>query len=328
MGSFRGHALPGTFFFITGIWWTVKCLLKYACKKHKRTSYLGSKALFQRIEILEGIILVCMALTDWTKQQANPPASSCFLGQVTERVAKSVMCSSAGMLGEQFVLEGPHLALYDHKEGQWVQLLSWHHFTMYFFFGLLGVMNILCFTITSLPTSLTKLMLSNAFFVEVFVLYNHTHGREMLDIFVHQLLVLVAFVAGLVAFLELFIRTNVTVELLRTSFVLLQGSWFWQIGFVLYPPSGGPAWDAMDHGNIMFLTVCFCWHYALTFIIIGVIYAVVTWLVKSRLQRFCPSEVGLLKNAEREQESEEEMYENTLDDKFILHVSRGIGGPE
>ncbi|XP_058411500.1 transmembrane protein 45A [Diceros bicornis minor] len=275
MGSFRGHALPGTFFFITGIWWTVKCLLKYACKKHKRTSYLGSKALFQRIEILEGIILVCMALT--------------------------------GMLGEQFVLEGPHLALYDHKEGQWVQLLSWHHFTMYFFFGLLGVMNILCFTITSLPTSLTKLMLSNAFFVEVFVLYNHTHGREMLDIFVHQLLVLVAFVAGLVAFLELFIRTNVTVELLRTSFVLLQGSWFWQIGFVLYPPSGGPAWDAMDHGNIMFLTVCFCWHYALTFIIIGVIYALVTWLVKSRLQRFCPSEVGLLKNAEREQESEEEM---------------------
>ncbi|XP_004440013.1 PREDICTED: transmembrane protein 45A [Ceratotherium simum simum] len=275
MGSFRGHALPGTFFFITGIWWTVKCLLKYACKKHKRTSYLGSKALFQRIEILEGIILVCMALT--------------------------------GMLGEQFVLEGPHLALYDHKEGQWVQLLSWHHFTMYFFFGLLGVMNILCFTITSLPTSLTKLMLSNAFFVEVFVLYNHTHGREMLDIFVHQLLVLVAFVAGLVAFLELFIRTNVTVELLRTSFVLLQGSWFWQIGFVLYPPSGGPAWDAVDHGNIMFLTVCFCWHYALTFIIIGVIYALVTWLVKSRLQRFCPSEVGLLKNAEREQESEEEM---------------------
>ncbi|XP_070364660.1 transmembrane protein 45A isoform X2 [Equus asinus] len=246
MGSFRGHALPGSFIFFTGAWWTAKCILKYACKKHKRTSYLGCKALFQRIEILEGIILICMALT--------------------------------GMTGEQFVPAGPHLVLYDHKEGQWVQLLSWHHFTMYFFFGLLGVMNILCFTISSLPTSLTKLMLSNAFFVE-----------------------------GLVAFVELFTRTNVIVELLRTSLVLLQGSWLWQIGFVLYPPSGGPAWDPNDHDNIMFLTICFCWHYALTFIVIGVIYAFVTWLVTSRLRRFCPSEVGLLKTADREQESEEEM---------------------
>ncbi|KAI5948473.1 Transmembrane protein 45A [Manis javanica] len=275
MGNFRGHALPGAFFIIMGIWWTTKCVLKYACKKHKQTSYLGAKALFYRIEILEGIILVGMALT--------------------------------GMLGEQFFLGGPHLTLYDYKEGQWIELLRWHHFTMYFFFGLLGVTNILCFTVSSLPVSLTKLMLSNALFVEAFIFYNHTHGREMLDIFVHQLLVLAIFLAGLLAFMELLIRTDITVELLRTSFVFLQGSWLWQIGFVLYPPSGGPAWDLVDHDNIMFLTMCFCWHYALTFIIIGVLYAFVTWLVKSRLKRFCPSEVGLLKNADREQESEEEM---------------------
>lgn len=138
-------------------------------------------------------------------------------------------------------------------------------------------------------------------------MYNHTHGRDMLDIFVHQLLVLAIFVTGLIAFLELFIRTSITVELLRTSFIFLQGSWFWQIGFVLYPPSGGPAWDTMDHNNVMFLTICFCWHYALNIVVVGMIYAFVTWLVKSRLTRFCPSEVGLLKNAEREQESEEEM---------------------
>ncbi|XP_016055191.1 PREDICTED: transmembrane protein 45A isoform X1 [Miniopterus natalensis] len=275
MGSFKGHALPGTFFFIMGIWWTLKCVLKYAYRKHKRTSYLGSKALFHRIDIVEGIVVICMALI--------------------------------GMLGEQFIVGGPHLSLYNYKEGRWIQLLGWHHTTMYFFFGLLGVTNILCSTISSLPTSLSKLMLSNALFVEAFIFYNHTHGREILDVFVHQLLVLVIFLGGLVAFMELFIRSNVTVELLLMSFILLQGSWFWQIGFVLYPPSGGPAWDLLDHDNIMFLTICFCWHYAFTFIVIGVIYAFVTWLVKSRLNRFCPSEVGLLKNVEREQESEEEM---------------------
>lgn len=67
MGNFKGHALPGTFFIIMGIWWTTRCVLKYACKKHKRTSYLGSKALFHRIEIFEGITLVSMAITgEWT----------------------------------------------------------------------------------------------------------------------------------------------------------------------------------------------------------------------------------------------------------------------
>lgn len=103
---------------------------------------------------------------DGTKLWAIPPASSCFLGQVMKRLTKTLICSSTGMLGEQFIVGGPHLSLYNYKEGQWVQLLGWHHTTMYFFFGLVGVMNILCSTIRSLPTSLSKLMLSNAFFVE------------------------------------------------------------------------------------------------------------------------------------------------------------------
>lgn len=92
--------------------------------------------------------------------------SSCFLCEVMGRVAKTVICSFAGTLGEQFVDEGPRLSLYNYKEGQWVQLLSWHHSTMYFFFGLVGVVNILRLITNSLPISLTKLLLSNALFVE------------------------------------------------------------------------------------------------------------------------------------------------------------------
>ncbi|XP_006143623.1 transmembrane protein 45A isoform X1 [Tupaia chinensis] len=273
MGSFRGHALPGIFFFIMGIWWSIKIILKYNCKKQKRTFYLGSKALFHRIEILEGIIVLGMALT--------------------------------GIFGEQFTSGGPSMILYN--EDHWNSLMSWHHCTMYFFFGFMGVTNILCFTISSLPTSLPKLMLSNALFVEGLIFYNHTHGRDMLDIFVHQLLVLVIVLTGLVAFLEFLLRSNVLLELLRASLILLQGSWFWQIAFVLYPLGGHPSWDLLDHDNVFFLTICFCWHYAVNLVIIGVIYAFTTWLVKSRLKRLCPSDVGLLKNAEREQESEDEM---------------------
>nr|XP_019826088.1 PREDICTED: transmembrane protein 45A isoform X3 [Bos indicus] len=275
MGDFKGHVLPGVFLITLGIWWTTKCVLKYAFKNQKQTSYFDPKALFCRMEMLEGIVLVGMALI--------------------------------GMLSGQFIPGGPHLILYNYKENQWVRLLDWHHFTIYLFFGLLGVTNILCSTIRSLPPSFSKLMLLNALFVEAFVFYNHIHGREMLDIFVHKLLVLVVFSTGVIAFMELFAQTSITVELLRTSLFLLQGSWFWQIGFILYPPSGGPAWDLMDHDNVMFLSICFCWHYATAISIVGAIYVFVTWLVKSRFTRFCPSEVGLLKNAEREPESEEEM---------------------
>ncbi|KAM4887244.1 transmembrane protein 45A isoform 1-T2 [Thomomys bottae] len=244
MGSFRGHALPGTYFFLMGLWWSIKYILKYVSKKQKRTCYPSSKISFQRVELVEGIIIVLMALS--------------------------------GIGGEQFLNGGPSLILY--KEGQWNQLNGWHHCTMYFFFGLLGVAKIVCSTINSIPGSLVKLMMSNALFVEGFIFYNHTHGREMLDIFVHQMLVLVVMLTGLVTFLEFLTRSNVLLELLSTSLFLLQGTWFWQIGFVLYPLSGSPKWDLNDHGNRMFLTICFCWHYALAYMIIGVNCIFVTWL--------------------------------------------------
>ncbi|CAO2632009.1 Transmembrane protein 45A [Lemmus lemmus] len=174
MGSFKGHALPGTFFIIMGFWWLTKSILKYVYKKQTRTCYLSSKTLLRRAEIWEGIVAVLMAFT-------------------------------------------------------------------------------------------------------AFIFYNHTHGREMIDVFVHQLLVFTTILAGLVTFIEFLSKNNVLLELLRSSLVILQGTWFWQIGFVLYPLSGSPAWNLSDIENKMFLTMCFTWHYASTFVIIGLNYAFITW---------------------------------------------------
>lgn len=45
----------------------------------------------------------------------------------------------------------------------------------------------------------------------------------------HQLLLYAIFGDALVAFLEVFHRGNIILELLRCTLTLLQGSWFWQV---------------------------------------------------------------------------------------------------
>ncbi|XP_005386354.1 PREDICTED: transmembrane protein 45A-like [Chinchilla lanigera] len=271
IGDFSGHLFAGSFCFIFGLSESTKCILKYLCKKQKKTYY--SKTLFYKLEILEGILIFILALT--------------------------------GICGSLLFTGGSHLPLYEGNH--WNKLKDWHHSTVYLFIGLVGVANILCFTVSSLPVSLTKLMMSNAFFVEAFIFYNHTYGRVMVDMFMHNLVGLVSFVTGLVAFIELLTENNILLELLRSNLILLQGSWFFQIAYVLFPPEGKTTWDLMDHDTKMFLSMCFCWYCVLAYIIIGVNYAFVAWLMKLRMRRLCSSEVGLLQSNEYEQELEEEI---------------------
>ncbi|XP_040606575.1 transmembrane protein 45A-like isoform X2 [Mesocricetus auratus] len=244
IGDFPGHFLPGVLFFIIALWWIIKNILKHVCEQQKRSSFLLTKEFFIRAEIMEGIVIVGMAIVGIT---------GLYL-----------------MLGKRNQLPD--------KESQLVLVLHWHHLAIYFFFAMLGGTKILCFTIRSLPVSLVKLMLSNALFVD-----------------------------GLVAFLELFTKNNLILKLLRSSLTMLHGLWFLQVAFVLYPKNRDHAWDLSDHSNVMFLASCFCFYYALTYFIIGINYALITWLVKWRLSKLCTSETQLLKSPEQQEESENEM---------------------
>lgn len=126
----------------------------------------------------------------------------------------------------------------------------------------------------------------------------------MLDVHVHQLLLYAIFGSAAVAFLEVFHRGNILMEMLRCTLTMLQGSWFWQvypkkrtseweireccvttpfvsahwlqIGFVLYPPHGAE-WDLKDHNNVMFITMCYSWHLASALLVVSVLYSTVSW---------------------------------------------------
>lgn len=62
-----------------------------------------------------------------------------------------------------------------------------------------------------------------------FLFLYHLHGRTMLDVHVHQLLLYAIFGSAAVTFLEVFQRGNILMEMLRCTLTVLQGSWFWQV---------------------------------------------------------------------------------------------------
>lgn len=71
-----------------------------------------------------------------------------------------------GILVEQFVPTGPHLQLYSPKTHSWTDLTSWHYSTIYLFFLLSGITDVVSHSPLKLPPGLDRLSLSLALLVE------------------------------------------------------------------------------------------------------------------------------------------------------------------
>ncbi|KAM9220089.1 transmembrane protein 45B isoform 1-T2 [Dugong dugon] len=258
MANFKGHALPGSFFLIIGLWWSVKYPLKYFHQKGKNCQLNRN---YSRIEIIEAAVRTLFPVI--------------------------------GILAEQFVPDGPQFHLY--SEDQWVKMMNWQHSTMYLFFAASGITDMLTYLVTYVPLGVDRLMMAVAAFTEGFLFYYHVHNRPPLDQHIHSLLLFAVFGGAISTFLEVILRDNIVLELFRTSLVILQGTWFWQIGFVLFPPFGTPEWDQKDHENIMFITMCYSWHYLVAVCIVAINYSLVYCLL-TRLKRHRDGEtIGIQK---------------------------------
>lgn len=253
MANFKGHALPGSLFLIVGLWWSVKYPLKYFHQKGKRSQLARH---YQRLEIIEAAIRTLFPVI--------------------------------GILAEQFVPDGPHLHLY--SDNQWIKLMNWQHTTMYLFFAVSGFTDMLTYLFSHVPLGLDRLVMAVATFNEGFLFYHHVHNRPPLDQYIHSLLLCAVFGGALSIFVEVILRDNIVLELFRTTLTILQGTWFWQIGFVLFPPFGAQEWDQNDHSNLMFITMCFCWHYLAALSIVAINYSLVYCLL-TRLKRHREGEI-------------------------------------
>uniref|UniRef100_W5KFB0 Transmembrane protein 45B n=1 Tax=Astyanax mexicanus TaxID=7994 RepID=W5KFB0_ASTMX len=244
MANFKGHALPGSFFLLFGLWWSVKYPLRHTLQKRQNGRKQNVPLFFKKLDLIEGVLKTFFAFV--------------------------------GIMAEQFVPDGPHGHLYDED---WVKLMNWQHSTMYLFYGISGIADILSSAPLPTPAGLDRLALSIALFVEGFLFYFHLHNRPPLDQHIHSLLLVAVFGGAASTLLEVFMKNNTLLELLRSSLAILQGTWFYQIGFVLYPLNGN-LWELDNHGNIMFITMCYCWHYAVALLIVGINFSLVWWVTR------------------------------------------------
>jgi hypothetical protein len=185
-----------------------------------------------------------------------------------------------------------------HKKSCWRRWLHCDYITAnddgtLFDAGLSGAVDILVHHRAPLPKDAQYLIGALAFIVEALLFMFHLHGRTQFDIVIHTLLLYVVYGNIIVTLVEMRYRNSVTVSLVRTYLLLLQGTWFWQAGFLLYNPlPGAEQWHAEDHNEIMVVTMMFAWHMAAIFIIMMIIGSIVA-AMQSRSAACCGSKVHL-----------------------------------
>lgn len=54
MASFGGHAIPGGFFFLLGLWLTVRCVLNHYWRRNKARGRLTVPPFFKKMNYVEG----------------------------------------------------------------------------------------------------------------------------------------------------------------------------------------------------------------------------------------------------------------------------------
>lgn len=224
MGDFKGHAMPGSCLVLIGVWWTFWALRRYFLCRRSGSSFVSTASY-------------------------NHGWSCGRFGVIPLESLMKIALSGFGMFAE-ITLNLPHLAM------GIVQ-----HATMYFFFLTSGVVD-LCFHYgLPLPPGTDYAALALALVVEGLLFVNHLHGRSDLDIQLHMLLAYVVFSTVMVLLLEIKFNKSALLSLARAYLTILQGTWFWATGFILYG-HGKPntAWSGDKPMEVMQATIYFTWH--------------------------------------------------------------------
>jgi len=159
-----------------------------------------------------------------------------------------------------------------------------------------GLVDILMHHHAPLPQDIDYMVGCLAFVVEAVLFKFHLHGRTDMDVLIHTLLLYVVYVNIVVVGLEIRRRNSIVLALARAYSVFLQGTWFWQAGFLLYNPlPGAVPWREGDHEQMMVVTMMFTWHMAGVLVVMLCIGAVVAACETGRCRQTPVDELRLLR---------------------------------
>ena len=241
--EFIRHVVPGTFFILFSLWWMVNIFWSYFVANLNQKLHGKKENGYKNSISFTCDPIFCSKRP--TQQHRNGPIE----------VYLKLICLIGAIIGE-------YLAnLDEHSSGKNVQ-----HIIMYAFFTIHPIFELIYYykLMEIIPKNMDYISAILAFGVEGFLFHEHLHGRHLMDVQAHSYLIISIGLCGISVLLEMIYIDDVRPALARACFSMLQGTWFYQIAFILYPPSSGyfQHWNFEDHGQMMLVTSLFAAHLA------------------------------------------------------------------
>lgn len=249
MGTLAGHVVPGIFFIIYGGWWSFISIWSHL-KRGSPKSLLPphSKTHFSRRECggKTGVSPAPSFGLYKQERRDNELREKSWLPQPfctrvpLEPIIK-FLCSAVGIMVECVdVVTDPttsrtSVKLYrvTNPDGTFNDLSQLQHITMYLAFALSGLVDLVTLRVRC-PDHTSQLFLALAFLVEGALFHFHTAGMTPLSTQLHVTLTLVIFTCSLFALLRMWDPTCYLINAGLGLAMSLQGTWFVQVGDILY----------------------------------------------------------------------------------------------
>ena len=290
MGSLGGHLVPGTIFIILGLWWIYSSWLRYfICRQRRKPFYITTS-----------FPLHCCG-----PRVAKLPIEAFFVIFGT-------------ILGIIIELIGGFNRVVDHQTGHvsyFEGANNLQHFTMYFMFFLVGIIELLLHYDFPLPKHFDGLAGCLAFSAEAVLFYFHGHSRDEVETQLHIFLVLAICATVICGVFEIIQKDkDAYATLMRAYFTVLQGSWFYTTGFLLYSPFHEHYEQSKDpdaHRTIMLIAYYFVLHMAVTLFLV-LILCIPAYLVSKRQKQTVDfTEYGQIQMVNNDEEEMEKLNGTT-----------------
>lgn len=189
-----------------------------------------------------------------------------------------VVISLTGILAEFFYPPGVNrmkIVNWEDPRRPFVFSNNWHHITMYGFFMLSGVVDIVSQTCQARQSmKLERAAEALAFFVLVLLMMAHIENKSALEIRVHILFIVPTFLVSLMLTIEVWVPGQPQLWVLKTWLGLVLSTWMLQLCLVMYIPPSGQPWRSENHEDLNFLVIFFCWHLGLGAAILAAVYGI------------------------------------------------------